>query len=108
MNFKFDSKKIKADMTANLGYAQKGATKFVDTVKAGGQEAKSMFNKSSAGKKINAHGKGMMNSKVGQKGKQLLTSGINLAKKNPKIAAGIFVTTAAVGVGKKIKKRRNS
>lgn len=63
MNFKFDGKKVKADMTKQLGYAQAGATKFIDKAGAAASTAKSMGAKATgqaaAGGAINAFGKGM-------------------------------------------------
>lgn len=114
MNFKFDGKKVKADMTKQLGYAQAGATKFIekaknidvksgaqyvaDASKAGGQTAKNMFNKSATGQKINAHGKGLVGG-----AKKAFNTGVSLAKKNPYIA-GATAGVAAVTLIKNRKK----
>ena len=113
MNFKFDGQKVKANMEKKLGYAQAQSTKFlekaknidvkgaaqkgVDMATAGGQTAKDMFNKSSAGKKINAHGKGLVGG-----AKKAFKTGVSLAKKNPYIA-GAAAGVAAVTL---IKNRR--
>ncbi len=114
MNFKFDGKKVKADMTKQLGYAQKVGTEFIekakqtdikagaqyvaDAAKAGSQTAKSMYNKSATGKKINAHGKGMVGG-----AKKAFNTGVSLAKKNPYVA-GAVAGVAAVSLLKNRKK----
>ena len=63
MNFKFDGKKVKANMEKTLGYAQQGATKFIDKAGAAASTAKQMGAKATgqaaAGGAINAFGKGM-------------------------------------------------
>lgn len=80
MSFKFDGKKVKADMSSALGYAQKSGTKFMNTAGAAVSTAKQMgaknTAKAAAGGVINAFGKGM-----------------KLAKGNPTLgaAAGIGI-----------------
>ena len=118
MNFKFDGKKVKADMSKKLGYAQKVGTEFiqkakqtdvkagaqyaVDAAKAGGQTAKSMYNKSATGQKINAHGKGMLGN-----AKKVLSKGAKAAARvNPGVALGVFAGAAAMGTANRIKNRR--
>jgi len=63
MGFKFDGKKVKADMSSALGYAQKSGTKFMNTAGAAASTARSMgaknTAKAAAGMAINAFGKGM-------------------------------------------------
>ena len=63
MSFKFDGKKVKADMSSALGYAQKSGTKFMNTAGAAASTAKQMGAKATgqaaAGGAINAFGKGM-------------------------------------------------
>ena len=101
MNFKFDGQKVKANMEKKLGYAQAQSTKFIekaknidikskaqyagDAFKAGSQTAKDMFNKSATGKKINAHGKGLVS---GAK------KAVKVAKANPYITAALVGTAA--------------
>lgn len=115
MNFKFDGKKVKADMSKKLGYAQKVGTEFiqkakqtdvkagaqyaVDAAKAGGQTAKSMYNKSATGQKINAHGKGMLGN-----AKKVLSKGAKAAARVNPYVAGAAAGVAAVSLIKNRKK----
>jgi hypothetical protein len=93
MGFKFDGKKVKADMTKNLGYAQAGATKFIEKAGAAASTAKQMGGKATgqaiAGKAINAFGKGM-----------------KLAKANPAILGATVVGMGIQNTINRIKTRR--
>ena len=93
MNFKFDGKKVKADMTKQLGYAQAGATKFIDRAGAAASAAKRMGAKATGqaavGGAINAFGKGM-----------------KLAKANPAILGATVVGMGIQNTYNRIKTRR--
>lgn len=93
MNFKFDGKKVKADMSKKLGYAQQGATKFIDSAGAAASTARQMGGKATGqaivGKAINAFGKGM-----------------KLAKANPAVLGGVAVGMGIQNTYNRIKTRR--
>ena len=93
MSFKFDGKKVKADMSSALGYAQKSGTKFMNTAGAAASTAKSMgaknTAKAAAGGVINAFGKGM-----------------KLAKANPAILGATAVGMGIQNTYNRIKTRR--
>ena len=93
MNFKFDGKKVKADMTKQLGYAQAGATKFIEKAGAAASTAKQMGAKATGqaavGGAINAFGKGM-----------------KLAKANPAMLGATVVGMGIQNTINRIKTRR--
>jgi len=93
---KIDRKKVKADMTKKLGYAQKVGTKWLDSARAHVQEGVSQVKKTKVGKKINAHGKGLMKSKAAK----TVTA---FAKRHP---IGTAVA-AGIAIGRITKKRKN-
>lgn len=94
MGFKFDGKKVKADMSSALGYAQKSGTKFMNAAGAAASTAKSMGAKNTAmaaaGGAINAFGKGMK----------------LVSKANPALGVGVFAGAALMGTVNRIKNRR--
>ena len=93
MNFKFDGQKVKANMEKTLGYAQQGATKFIEKAGAAASTAKQMGGKATgqaiAGGAINAFGKGM-----------------KLAKANPAIIGATIVGMGIQNTYNRIKTRR--